>query len=164
VAKVQRLFVTDQLKLLRPRTLDAAVLDALAAYVDHAKIAPGSKLPSERVLSEELGASRPTVREALKRWEALGIIELRKGSRAYLKVAVSPKLAHVPLVLGQPSKVKDLIKALAVRRALEGEAAAIAEKSASAEAITAIKAALLKLGASIDSVEREILEAYPDGA
>ena len=68
---------------------------------------------------------RSTVREALKRWEALGIVEMRQGSGAYLRVAVSPNLLHVPLVLARPSKVKNLLQILQVRRALEGEAAAI---------------------------------------
>src|SRR5207247_1438719 len=75
-------------------------------------------------------------------WEALGIVEMRHGSGVYLKVAVSPMLLHVPLILARPSKVKNLLQILEVRRALEGEAAAVCATSASAADITAIGVAL----------------------
>ena len=39
----------------------------------------GSKLPSENTLCEILGVSRNTVRQALNRITALGIIETRQG-------------------------------------------------------------------------------------
>lgn len=126
------------LRPVRPKSLDAAVLDSLATFVDGQAIKPGSKLPSERVLGEALGVGRSTVREALKRWEALGIIELRHGSGAYLRVAVSPNLLHVPLVLARPSKVNNLLQILQVRRALEGEAAALCASDASDEDIALI--------------------------
>jgi GntR family transcriptional regulator, transcriptional repressor for pyruvate dehydrogenase complex len=147
LTKLARASGEGLMKPIRPRSLDSAVLDSLAAYVESAKIAPETRLPSERVLCEILGVSRPTVREALKRWEALGIVEMRKGSGVYLKVAVSPNLVHVPLLLARPSKVKNLIQALKVRRALEGEAAAICAASASVDKINEIEAALLRMEA-----------------
>jgi GntR family transcriptional repressor for pyruvate dehydrogenase complex len=136
------------LKPLRQRTLDTAVLDSLAAYVEAAAIVPGDRLPSERVLCERLAVSRPTVREALKRWEALEIIELRKGSGAYLRTAVGPNLIHVPLVLAKPTKIRNLLEALQIRRALEGEAAAICARSAGPARIAEIEAALIKMEAA----------------
>jgi GntR family transcriptional regulator, transcriptional repressor for pyruvate dehydrogenase complex len=136
------------LRPVRPKSLDSAVLDSLAAYVDQHTIIPGSRLPSERVLCEALGVGRSTVREALKRWEALGIIEMRQGSGAYLRVPVSPNLLHVPLVLARPSKVKNILQILQVRRALEGEAAALCAAYANVEDVAAIGAALLRLEAA----------------
>ena len=40
---------------------------------------PGDSLPSERRLAEVLGVSRPTVREAIKRLTAAGLVEVRQG-------------------------------------------------------------------------------------
>jgi GntR family transcriptional regulator, transcriptional repressor for pyruvate dehydrogenase complex len=40
----------------------------------------GEKLPSERELAEALGVSRPSIREALRALEVMGIIESRIGS------------------------------------------------------------------------------------
>jgi GntR family transcriptional repressor for pyruvate dehydrogenase complex len=143
--KTQSAGIPGLLKPLRPRTLDSAVLDTLAVYVEKAKIEPGSRLPSERILAEVLGVSRSTVREALKRWEALGIIDMRKGSGAYLRAAVGPRLVHVPLVFARPSKVRNLLEALQIRRALEGEAAAICARSADSARIAEIEAALVRM-------------------
>ena len=136
------------LKPIRPKSLDSAVLDALADYVDGAGISPGAKIPSERVLCAVLGVGRSTVREALKRWETLGIVEMRQGSGVYLRVAVSPNLLHVPLVLARPSKVKNLLQILQVRRALEGEAAAVCAVFATGDDIDAMGAALATMEAA----------------
>ena len=140
--------MTGLLRPIRPKSLDSAVLDSLAAYVDQMGVSPGSKLPSERVLCAALGVGRSTVREALKRWEALGIVDMRHGSGVYLRVAVSPNLLHVPLVLARPSKVKNLLQILQVRRALEGEAAALCAMSARDEDVASVGAALLRMEAS----------------
>ncbi len=135
-------------KRVTRKTLDSAILDFLATFVDEHGIKPGDRLPSERVLGESLGVGRSSVREALKRWETLGIIKLQQGRGAFLKVAVSPNLLHVPLLLARPNKVRDLLQILQVRRALEGEAAAVCAVSASSEAVAGIGAALLRLEAS----------------
>jgi GntR family transcriptional regulator, transcriptional repressor for pyruvate dehydrogenase complex len=145
LAKTGHVNFVEMLKAIHPRSLDSAVLDALAGFIESAGIEPGSRLPSERLLCEQLGVSRPTVREALKRWEALGIVEMRKGAGAFLRASVSPNLLHVPLILARPEKVENLLHVLQVRRALEGEAAAICARSASADDIAEIELALIRL-------------------
>jgi GntR family transcriptional repressor for pyruvate dehydrogenase complex len=135
------------LKKVRPATLEEEILKALSAFVAKAGFRPGDRLPSERALCEALGVGRSTVREALKRWEALGIINRRQGSGIYLRAEVGPNIVHVPLVLAKPSKVRNLLQILQVRRALEGEAAAVCASSASDEKVAAIGAALLRMDA-----------------
>jgi GntR family transcriptional repressor for pyruvate dehydrogenase complex len=41
---------------------------------------PGAKLPGERELARRLGVSRPTVREALRTLERMGVLDTRHGS------------------------------------------------------------------------------------
>ncbi|HWG85874.1 MAG TPA: GntR family transcriptional regulator, partial [Deinococcales bacterium] len=60
---------------MQSNTLSQNALDALAEFVRDSGLQPGDRLPSERELSENLGVSRPIVREALGRWAALGIVE-----------------------------------------------------------------------------------------
>ena len=43
----------------------------------------GSKLPTEREMAETLGMSRPSIREALKSMENIGLIESQQGSGRY---------------------------------------------------------------------------------
>lgn len=54
----------------------AHIEDDLAA----GRIRLGDRLPGERVLAEQLGVSRPSVREAVKILEALGVIRTATGS------------------------------------------------------------------------------------
>ncbi len=47
----------------------------------------GDRLPAERALSERFGVARGTVREALARLSEEGLIEIRPGSGAYVRLA-----------------------------------------------------------------------------
>jgi DNA-binding FadR family transcriptional regulator len=46
---------------------------------------PGDRLPPERDLAEQLGATRPSLREALKVLEACRLIEIRHGSGIFVR-------------------------------------------------------------------------------
>ncbi|MCW2881422.1 MAG: transcriptional regulator, GntR family [Sphaerisporangium sp.] len=64
--------------------LITTVMDRIRSLID-AGLEPGSKLPSERQLQEQLGVGRSTVREALRALEALGLIETRQGHGAFVR-------------------------------------------------------------------------------
>jgi GntR family transcriptional regulator, transcriptional repressor for pyruvate dehydrogenase complex len=55
------------------------VFDQIAAEVLSDKVVAGEALPSERQLAEDLGVSRPSVREALKRLDHAGLVDVRQG-------------------------------------------------------------------------------------
>jgi GntR family transcriptional regulator len=61
------------------RPLYAQASEALKALVRRDGYAPGDRLPSEIELSQRLGISRPTLREALHQLEAQGAIVRRHG-------------------------------------------------------------------------------------
>ena len=47
------------------RKLYIQIAEQITALIDSGEFGPGRQLPSERDLAQELGVSRPTVREAL---------------------------------------------------------------------------------------------------
>ena len=53
-------------------------------YLQRSDLKIGEKLPSERELSEILGVSRNSLREALKILQTLQVLEIRRGSGIYL--------------------------------------------------------------------------------
>ena len=57
----------------------AGVHDGLRARILSGDLAPGDPVPSERVLSEELGVNRHAVREALKRLQQAGLVQITQG-------------------------------------------------------------------------------------
>lgn len=65
-------------------------------------IAPGTRVPAERVLAHALHVSRPTVTTALDELRALGLVESRRGSGTWIaerKPTPSPIPAMAELVL-----------------------------------------------------------------
>lgn len=66
------------------------VAQRIQELLDERRIAPGGRLPSERDLATELGISRPSLREGMRRLVDLGVVETRQGSgtfRAPLDIA-----------------------------------------------------------------------------
>lgn len=61
----------------------SSVPDSVAAQLQDqildGALEPGADLPGERALAEALGVSRPTVREALRRLQQQGLVEIRQG-------------------------------------------------------------------------------------
>ncbi len=123
---------------VQPIARDDAVLKALAGFVRQEGLGPGERLPTERILADRLKVSRNTVREALTRWEGLGLVERRQGSGTYLKAAVSPDMLHMPLTLAGGQDFEGLMHTLEIRRALEAEAAALCAQRATNESLAAI--------------------------
>jgi len=117
---------------------DDAVLKALAGFVRKEALTPGERLPTERILAEQLKVSRNTVREALTRWEGLGLVERRQGSGTYLKAEVSPDMLHMPLTLPGGQDFLSLMHTLEIRRALEAEAAGLCAQRATRESVAII--------------------------
>src|SRR5436309_8894721 len=75
----------------RLRSLDDVSLQLRDAILA-GNIAEGERLPNERDLADRFEVGRPTVREALRSLEALGIVEIRPG-RAGGAYAIRPSEA-----------------------------------------------------------------------
>jgi GntR family transcriptional repressor for pyruvate dehydrogenase complex len=115
--------------VIRPLpTMDRArqVTDALADYVEDARLQAGDRLPAERELMADLRVGRSTIREAIRHFQALGVIETRKGSGTYLLKPVSKATIHMPLSLNATDLRNALLQTLEVRRGIECEAGMVA--------------------------------------
>ena len=75
---------TDGARMFRPVSVGRAsgdVVRQIKAAIHDGTLRPGDGLPSERELTERLGVSRVTVRDALRTLEATGLVEIRVGAR-----------------------------------------------------------------------------------
>jgi DNA-binding GntR family transcriptional regulator len=75
---------TSSLAVKRHPTLRDQIATTLRSAIANLELKPGELLV-ERDLTERTGASRPSVREALRQLEAEGLIESRNGRGTYVK-------------------------------------------------------------------------------
>ena len=61
------------------------VADSIRKQIQSGAMPAGSRLPSEKLLAQQLGVSRPTVREAMIALEIAGLVEIRTGSGSYVR-------------------------------------------------------------------------------
>ena len=124
------------------------IVGQIKALIVDGKLQPGDKLASERDLSEKLGVSRASVREALSALEMAGIIEIRSGEGSFMKQVSFAGLME-PLSFCLQVESKEMVHFLEVRRVLEAEAAALAAVRAGEAEKTAIKKSLEAMRAEI---------------
>ncbi len=67
------------------RSLHHEIVRQFQEKIVSGKFAVGDKLPTERDIAMELNVNRATVREALKKMEVLGLVEIRHGNGIYVK-------------------------------------------------------------------------------
>ncbi|MCX5741470.1 MAG: GntR family transcriptional regulator [Proteobacteria bacterium] len=108
-----------------PATAIDTIFEKLLADIVGGGYPAGARLPAERELSRQLGASRPTLREALRRLGEWNLVEPRRGSgivvRPYRDWSIEVMAAYLRYGKpepGQPSVTRILVDMLAVRRAV----------------------------------------------
>ncbi len=94
----------------------------------------GDKLPGERQLSKDLQIGRTSVREAIRRLEAMGLVEVRQGRGTYVNDPSNRTLQTTltPHILTNQQKLDELFE---LRQIVESAAAARAAKRADAAQI-----------------------------
>jgi GntR family transcriptional repressor for pyruvate dehydrogenase complex len=111
------------------------------------ELMPGDRLPPEKELSERLGLSRNSLREAVKALEVIRVLDVRRGDGTYV-TSLEPKLLLDALsFVAELYDDDSILEILAVRSILEPAAASLAATRITAPAIAG-------LHAMIDSAEQ----------
>ncbi|WP_404944001.1 FadR/GntR family transcriptional regulator [Rhizobium rhizogenes] len=118
------------------------VIDALSDFIESSELKAGERLPTERELMAALSVGRSTIREVLTHFQALGVMETRKGSGTYLLKPVSKSTIHMPLSLDTTHLRDVLLQTLEVRRGIECEAGMVAARKRTASDIAIIEVKL----------------------
>ena len=102
-----------------------AVFETLLKDIVGGAYPSGTRLPAERERARQLGASRPTLREALRRLGEWNLVEPRRGSgvvvRPYRDWSIEVLAAYLRYGKpenGQPNIARMLLDVLAMRRAV----------------------------------------------
>lgn len=107
----------------------------------------GDKLPSESAICRSSQVSRPTVREALMRLNADGLITTRQGSGTFVRRRPPDGLTRLASV----SDVAGLLRCYEVRIGLEGQGATLAAQRRTSAQMDDILHALAALQSAFDS-------------
>jgi len=108
---------------VRPRKVTSIAAEQVVEAIKNGDYPVGSKLPSEFELAEQMGVSRPSIREALSALQAMEIIESRPGSGNFvLRCPSSSEEEDTVLLIETEAGCRDVMDA---RQALEPPVAAL---------------------------------------
>lgn len=113
------------------------IADQLAELIARGELPPGSRLPPERVLAQELGVSRPSVREALIALEIDGFVDVRGGAGVFVRAARPPRRS------GSAAAEPGPFEAIAARLLVECETAALAAAGRDQQQLARLEATLV---------------------
>lgn len=82
-----------------PQPMYQQIADDLRKKIDSGAFERGSQLPTELELREQYGASRNTVRDAIKRLTSLNLVETRPGQGTFVTLRAEP---FVTVLTGDP--------------------------------------------------------------
>lgn len=105
--------------IVRPRRIKLVdeIIESLRQDIVTRRRLDGERLPSEKELSDRFGVSQPTVREAIRALETLGLVEVLHGSGSFVRSQGEFALASALQTLLQLQSVK-MMEALDIRQVL----------------------------------------------
>lgn len=145
---------------------DGAMKDAFAPVLKHSlsdrlarrirsliqkgDYAQGDRLPSIMEMASRFGVGHPTIREALKKLETMGIVEIRHGSGVYVSRSDDMLVLASPDYGGEVTK-KLLIDLISTRMPLEMQSAADAVRNGTPEHLLEMRRLLTTAAQNLDN-------------
>jgi GntR family transcriptional repressor for pyruvate dehydrogenase complex len=121
-------------KKISPKKISDEIVEQFKDMLSKGELKPGEQLPSERVLAQQIGVSRPPLREALNALQAMGFIEIKPRRKIIIRSLVE-KYLEDPLTQVIGDDIQKVFELLEIRRAMESWAAYKAAQRATNEDI-----------------------------
>ena len=138
---------SNQTRAPKRQDLTRDLLEALKGLILEGEIVPGTRLPSERDLAKRFGVARPSLRQALKVLDVMGIVHPRVGDGTYVDErpeAILRQPVEFLMLLNQ-IPMADLFEA---RLLVEPSVAARAAERATARDLAAMEQTIERLRAA----------------
>lgn len=103
-------------------TISDQIASQLEVMIAEGTLQPGERLPAERALSERMGVSRPSLREAIKKLSSKGLLMSRQGGGTFVMKSIDQGMTD-PLINLMQHHPESRFDVLEVRHALDGLAA-----------------------------------------
>lgn len=123
--------------VIKKGLLSSEIANEIEDLIHNQKLQIGDQLPTEIALSEQLGVSRTTIREAVKTLSAKGVVEIKRGVGTF--VCQMPGIASDSLGLTFVDKSNLIDELYQFRIMIEPDIAALAAENATDENLVELK-------------------------
>lgn len=115
-------------------------------------LTPGDRLPSVQALARRFGVAAPTMREVLRRLQAVGMVEIRHGSGVYVRRPAASLILPNP----HPGRLDRnvILDLLDARSIIEPKLAGLAAERATDAEIRELERVLERAEANLEGVDR----------
>ncbi len=131
------------LKPIKPQRITDQVFEQLRELIYRGQLKPGEQVMPERELAEAMSVSRTTVRGAINKLVALGLLVQKQGQGTFVRSLENR--GDNPLAVALEAENATLIDLLEVRLGLETNAAYLAAQRATEEDIATMEATLVEM-------------------
>lgn len=141
------------LQRIESKRKSTKVVEQIADAIRRGVYRVGNRLPSERVIAELTGVSRPVVREALSALQLAGVLDSRPGDGTYV-VRSPDEVGNYAATLLE--EAESPVEALEARRVLEQAVVALAVFRMTEDALQAIRHALEQMRDGASHVDFQV--------
>lgn len=143
---------------IQSKKLSDVITEQLESMIIDGRLLAGQKLPPERELAEKFAVSRPSLREAIQKLEAKGLVYRKQGGGTFVKRRLTSLVTDplLDLISQRPETQFDLLE---FRHALEGMSAYYAALRGQPEDYEKIQQALDKLPETQNEEQDKTAEA-----
>ncbi|MDR0589481.1 MAG: FadR family transcriptional regulator [Spirochaetaceae bacterium] len=134
---------------LQHKRIYEEVVEMIVRRIRSGALAVGQRLPPERVLAEEMGVSRTSLREALRALESMGYIYSVTGGGNYVNsVSIGHVLSPLSAMVAQDEKLA--VDIIDVRLHLEIHMAVLAARNATKQQLSQIYSTIINMQAEVE--------------
>ncbi len=135
------------------------VVTQVREMIQHGKLRPGDRLPSERELARQLGISRASLRPGLRFLAAIGVLTSRHGSGTYIATG-PPALDSEPLSMLAALHGFTTDKMFEARRLVEVAVAGLAAEHATGDQLRIMSEEVTETYAALDNPQEYLVHDF----
>jgi len=141
--------VTDKINIVQKKNTYEIIIEQLKALIISGELKPGQKLPGERTLSKKFGASRNSLRLALKVLEFMHLVEIRHGLGVFVTSKENMNQAVLNFNWLEYSRKHPLMDLIEARKCYEPFMASLCAQNASDKKIREMESDLKSMEESL---------------
>lgn len=128
--------------LLRTKSVVDSIVDWVVGQIIDGELKPGDKLPTELEMGQTLGVGRNSIREAIKKLQAYGVVYIKRAEGTFVAEEYNQRMLD-PLLYGLILQNDDWKTFVDLRRAIDiGTLYVVAQKTPSRESMAKLYRAM----------------------